>query len=137
MFKLTKVGTRLGLISIRPPLSLRETDDMVTAVKLHSGAARKSLYCTDLRATTAFAPDVIDRIIDMMTRDNPFLVRNAIVHSPGSSMGLQMLRALKASQSGDKRRAFDDPALALEWLSEVLTGEEQTQVGQFLLRTSE
>jgi hypothetical protein len=137
MFKLETAGARLALLTIRPPLLANEAEDMVTAVRLHSTAAGKAIYCTDVRSTRAFAPEVIDQIIVMMTKGNPFLVRSGILYSSGSSMGLQVLRAVRAANGGDKRKAFDDPKQLIKWLSEVLTEEEKQQLLQLLTRETD
>ncbi len=129
---MTTAGARLAFIRVRAPLSMAEVEEMIGAVRRHSLAAQKGLYCTDLRGSGAFAPEIIDSIIGMMTKYNPAVVRNAIFYSANSSMGLQMLRAFKAAHSGERRRAFTDGAQLVAWMAELLDDEEQARLREFI-----
>jgi hypothetical protein len=77
---------------------------------------------------------VIQQIIAMMSVDTPYVIRNGILYTAGSSTGLQMMRALKEAKSGDKRKAFDQPDPLVRWLAEVLNDDEKRRVEEFLFR---
>ncbi len=94
--------------------------------------ARRVVLCTDLRATQLFAPEVANRIIDLMRSDNPRVERNGVLGNESGIFTLQVQRLLIEARSPGRRRIFTDANELQAWLSESLAPDESTRLRDFL-----
>jgi hypothetical protein len=70
--------------------------------------------------------------LESIRRTNSRVLRSAALGSPESpSAMLQFLRLVRESDNPD-RRMFDDPALMVAWLDEVLDAQERARLRAFL-----
>jgi hypothetical protein len=94
--------------------------------------SRRVVLCTDLRATQLFAPEVANRIIDLMRSDNPRVDRNGVLGNESALLTLQVQRLLIQAGSPGRRRIFTEPSELRPWLDESLTSEESVRLRAFL-----
>src|SRR5581483_1655573 len=91
----------------------------------------KLVFCSDLRAAESVSREVEQQGVSLMRAATPRIERAAMLVSPRSKLGVQMLRAILSTDS-HVRRAFQDPADAARWLDEVLDAAERRRLRAFL-----
>ena len=92
------------------------------------GAA--AIICADCRGIEVLSPAVSDALLETFKRDNPRLLRSALLLSPANAVfNLQIERLLREA-SNPGRRAFRAAELLLTWLGEVLAPDELLRARQ-------
>lgn len=119
------------------PATVAEVDGMTSATsalvtELWTRHSRRVVICTDLRATQLFAPEVADRIIDLMRGDNPKVERNGVLGNASAILTLQVQRLLIEARSPGRRRIFTEQGDLSRWLDEILAADESVRLHQFL-----
>jgi hypothetical protein len=88
--------------------------------------------CIDARRMVVLAPGQSERLLEILRRPSPGLLRRAsLLPSAGGVVALQVARLIRESNAVDMR-AFTDRAALVEWLGELLTPEEAARLLVFL-----
>jgi hypothetical protein len=134
MHLVDKNGDRVLVARLVPPIDLAEAKQFCVdcAGVLKKIAPLLAICIVDVRASKAFAPEVADVFISLLRTDSPLIERSAILYSPGGSLGLQLVRMIRESNSRDRRISTDDRAEALTFLSGVANPEQLKVVERFL-----
>jgi hypothetical protein len=86
----------------------------------------------DWRNCPVMQEEAAVRFLDGLRNHNPRAERSAALATQKSSIAmLQFLRLVRESNNPD-RRLFFEPEPLIEWLSEVLSPEEQARLKEFL-----
>jgi hypothetical protein len=89
-----------------------------------------AIICADCRGIEVLSPAVSDALLETFKRDNPRLLRSALLLSPANAVfNLQVERLLREA-GNPARRAFRAAEPLLSWLSEVLVPEELLRARQ-------
>lgn len=92
----------------------------------------KAIICADWREANILAPDVADRLLELLVRGNPRLERSAVLLSrEHAAFNLQVERIVRAAKNAD-RRTFRDTATMEAWVGERMTPEERARLAAFL-----
>ena len=92
------------------------------------GAA--AIICADCRGIEVLSPAVSDALLETFKRDNPRLLRSALLLSPANAIfNLQIERLLREANNPG-RRAFRAADSLLSWLAEVLVPDELLRARQ-------
>lgn len=95
-------------------------------------AATQVMICADFRRLRSFSPDLADRFSSLLSIHNVRVARGAILCAPQhAEVCAQLQRAVEAANN-PMRRAFNEPADAIEWLGQVLTDDERNRLIDFL-----
>jgi hypothetical protein len=135
-FILTNPIGRLVLVHMHGLMTLDEAQQIRTSMYLLlSALPRKAIILTDMVESEQFSAEVGDRMLEMLTHDNPKVERTGFImrKSPFSYKVERIcLDAARAAKAADKvppqRRVFFDKSSVLVWLSEPLTSAEQAQL---------
>jgi hypothetical protein len=123
---------RLIEVSIVSPLNEQEVD---LFVENHLANLRKvagqAIVVTDVRRAWVMQQEIIERLIGLMSRANPLLVRSACLTSPSAILTLQIERAFEEA-GHDHRRAFREVGDLLSWLEGVASVEELARLRAFV-----
>lgn len=92
----------------------------------------KAIICADWRDANILAPDVADRLLELLVRGNPRLERSAVLLSgEHAAFNLQVERIVREARNAD-RRTFRDTETLRAWVGERMTAEERARLGAFL-----
>jgi hypothetical protein len=92
----------------------------------------KAIICADWRQANILAPDVADRLVELLARGNPRLERSAVLLSrEHAAFNLQVERIVREAKNPD-RRTFRDPETMRAWVSERMTADERARLAAFL-----
>jgi hypothetical protein len=99
--------------------------------ELLTASPRAMAFCTDMRGARVVAPEVVDRLVEMMRADNPKIERNAILVGEGNVFALQLDR-MRREAGASNRPLFRDEKALVASLAEVLSPAELVALGRFL-----
>lgn len=105
---------------------------LVSLVRRMAKDGTRAVLCTDLRLCQVLRPEVSERIVTLMKRDNPHIERNAFLGKSSALLSLQVHRFIAETGGRSRRQIFAEEAPLIEWLSEVTTIPEQTRLRAFL-----
>lgn len=91
-----------------------------------------AIVCADWRGANIFAPEVADRLVELLARGNPRLERSAVLlGKEQAAFALQVERVVREAKNS-ARRTFRDVDGVIEWLGELLSVEERRRLVEFL-----
>jgi hypothetical protein len=133
------VGVVVGRLVEARLFTLEKVDQVAELEEAMRGAfsraGNKSVICADWRAANVLAPPVADRLIDLLSKGNPFLERSAVLLArEHATFNLQVERLVRQANN-PARKAFRDVAPLQLWLDEILTPAEQVRLREFLSRS--
>jgi hypothetical protein len=116
--------------------SLRTVDDVASfETAMREGFDRiagQAIVCADWRGANILAPEVADRLVELLARGNPRLERSAILLAKDqAAFGLQVERVVREAKNS-ARRTFREADAMIEWLGEPLNAEERRRLVAFL-----
>jgi len=116
--------------------TLRTVDDVAgfeTAMRAaFDQVPGQAIVCADWRGANIFAPEVADRLVELLARGNPRLERSAILLGKNqAAFGLQVERVVREAKNS-ARRTFREADAVIEWLGEHLDAEERRRMVAFL-----
>lgn len=134
MIRLNNPFGRLVTIRLIAPVIDEEFDRFDVKVRqLISLLPPNLVFCSDLRAAGLLSSSVAMRIPESMRRDQPWLLRAALLVSDDSAFAaLQFRRIIKGASNHPNRRMFTDVNEALAWLCVVLLPSEQKHLEAFI-----
>jgi hypothetical protein len=130
-------GGRVLTARLVPPVTLDEINGLakdVRAFLLKLPEGTRAIICSEFRSSTAFAQEIVDVLIRLMTADNERVEKSGMLYSRGGSMGLQLSRAIRESKSGERRTCLDDAQKLIEWFAPSLDAAELHHVTSFYVR---
>ncbi len=134
MYRVLNPSPRIALLYLVPPVPVDQA--RAAAGELHAilakNAPRKTVVCSDVRASSAWPEDTIDAFIVMMRADNPLLERSGILYTAGGSMGLQIARMIREAGLEDRRLATHDQEALVRWFGEVADPGELAHIRRFV-----
>ena len=98
---------------------------------LLAGMTGRAVFCTDMRKLDVLSDDLADRLAKAYRVANSKVERTAVLVKAKSKISSQMLHIIDAA-GHDYRRLFTEVAAAQEWLSEVLSDDEQRRLSGFV-----
>ncbi|HYV49465.1 MAG TPA: hypothetical protein VFA20_31620 [Myxococcaceae bacterium] len=126
-----KVG-RLLEIRFVAPITLEELEaGMTRLAQLFRVRRDKLVGVGDFSRATVFAPDVANKLLEVLKFDNPRIERSGILVSASAIFSLQLERLL-AHAENINRRTFRDPFELKTFLGGLLTHGEHGRLAQFL-----
>lgn len=126
------VGRLIGVRFVSPIFATDLIPFEGMAARLFREATAPLVCCTDFTESAIMPPEVLDRIVMVLRRDNPKLARNGVLLPPHrAGLRMQIERLIRAGEHPG-RRAFPDAASLLRWLDEVLSLEERVGLRRFL-----
>jgi len=134
MYRVLNPSARIALLYLVPPVSVDEARRAAGELQalLKRNAPRKTVVCSDVRASAAWAEDTANVFIGMMRADNPLLERSGIFYTEGGSMGLQVMRMIREAGLEERRFGTHDPAALVRWFAEILDATELEHVRRFV-----
>jgi hypothetical protein len=94
--------------------------------------AQNRIVCIDATRMSVLPPEQSDRLLAVLRRPSPGLLRSAFLLPPSRGVvALQFERIIRESALVSARSFVDRPTLE-KWLGEVLTAEEATRLRAFL-----
>jgi len=119
---------RLCVARFVPPFDVGQVDKLSQEIRgILVRLPRPAIFCSDIRRTPIFPPDVSDRITTMLKSDNPRVERSAVVIGNSSVFGMQLERMFREA-GNPGRRVFRTVDSIATWLDEVLTPLEGERV---------
>ena len=116
---------RLCVARFVAPLDVAQVDKLAQEIRaILTTLPRPGIFCSDIRRTPIFGPDVSERITAMLKSDNPKVERSAVLIGDSSVFGLQLERMFREA-GNPGRRVFRTVAAISAWLDEVLTPLER------------
>lgn len=132
MVTIDNVVGRLVEVRMSTPVLASELASFGTTLPAIVRKLGKIIAITDLRGATVFPAELADQILEMMTKDNPYVEQGALILPEGSAtFGLQLDRVLRAANN-PRRRGFRSLGEAQRWLAEKLDLAERKRLGEFL-----
>jgi hypothetical protein len=115
----------------RTPQQIADFADALRRTFRSVGAS--CVICADWRSSNLLAPDVADRLVDLLRKGNPHFDRSGVL-LPGENavFTLQVERVIREA-GNHSRRAFRHPLAMRAWLSEILAPAEIRRLDEFLL----
>ena len=125
-----KVG-RLLEIRLMAPVTLQDiergAERLGQIFRQHPG---KLVGIGDFSRATVLAPEVADRMLEVLKADNPGLERSGILVSQSAIFSLQLERLI-AHAANPQRRCFRDAFELKAFVGGVLNHEEHLRLAQF------
>ncbi len=119
---------RLCVARFVPPFDVAQVDKLAQEIRdILTRLPRPAIFCSDIRRTPIFPPDVSDRITAMLKSDNPKVERSAVIIGNSSLFGLQLERMFREA-GNPGRRVFRTVEAITTWLDETLTPAERERV---------
>jgi hypothetical protein len=127
-----KVGRFLEIRFV-PPVALEDLVDFAGKLARISREVKENFIgCTDFSLVNIMRPEMADRMIEMLKRDNPRLERNAaLLSQQRAGLRMQIERIIRESKHPG-RRAFDNTVEMIPWLDESLNEVERARLRFFL-----
>lgn len=127
---------RLVLIRlVRGYVEVKDVDDMIGmlgSAMARKPAGRGAIIVADWRAQRLMSPAVAERVSFMLSRNNPSIDKSALLTPPTSALtAMQVVRLVREAENA-QRKAFEDAADAIAWLSAALSDDELRRVTAFL-----
>jgi hypothetical protein len=134
-----RVGRLLEVV-LEAGMTLEEAQQFRTKMFLAlSSLPGRGVLFGDLRRALRFAPDVRDKMLDMLRHDNPKVERTAFLMSDGPFANQVERIVLEATpavadlkRTAPVRRVFLDKLAARDWLIEVLGSDERARLAEFV-----
>jgi len=123
---------RLGLVLLDP----QDADEAKAAAgevrqMFKDNAPSSTMVCTHIPSQGAWPQDVAEVIVAMARADNPLLICNGILFTPGGSMALQLSRMIRDAEN-PTRFASPEPSLLIQFYRKHATPEEIELIREFL-----
>ncbi len=119
-------------VRYRPPLALDQLADSAVRIRDLVGAARAPVaICTDWRSVTLFDDDTVDAMVWTMRRDNPQILCNALLLSPGNTAFIAQVGKILQQAGNPSRRAFTNLPDLQMYVDPLLTASERTRLSAF------
>ncbi|WP_394820991.1 hypothetical protein [Pendulispora albinea] len=126
-----KVG-RLVELTIVTPVTIEEAHRAFLELRACIQAVGgKIAGVADLTAIDIFAPEVADKLTQLMRSHNAHMERSAFLIGDAPTFGLQFMRMIREA-GNPARRIFKRRAELESWLGEILTPEERERVHAYL-----
>jgi hypothetical protein len=94
--------------------------------------SQRVVIAADWRPCKLFTPEVAERAMYMMARDNARIERSAILHRADQATSvLQVMRLIRESRH-EHRRVFTSSVLMRGFLDETLTNRESARLKEFV-----
>ncbi|WP_394824876.1 hypothetical protein [Pendulispora albinea] len=136
-FVKNRVG-RLVESWVATPVSLEDTNRLFiesrTCISSVAASGQKAIGVADMTQVTLFAPDVSDRLLQIMRSHSPHLERAGYWVGDALRMFSLQLQRMIREGGGSDRRIFTQRAPMEAWLSEVLLPNERARLTEFLDR---
>lgn len=126
------------LLEIRAGYGYRSVSDvdhmvaMIGTALTARGSLDKFVIVADWRPVQIMPPEVAQRAREMLARNNPRVVRSAILTLPENpTTNLQVVRLVREAENPERRHFASVPELQ-RWLAAVLSAEENARLQSFL-----
>ena len=128
----------LVVIRVRSPVTMDELDAFaINTRKVVASIRGPVVFCSDLRGAQLMSDALVEKIMASMRRENPRVERSALLLPTKSAvLALQFERIIR-EVGNPRRRSFRDVSAAIDWLSEVLSPDEQKSLRAFVAEHTE
>jgi hypothetical protein len=116
-----------------PPVALEDLVDFAGKLARISREVKENFIgCTDFSHMNIMRPEMADRLIEILKRDNLRMERNAaLLSQQRAGLRMQIERIIRESKHPG-RRAFDNLLEMIPWLDEPLNDAERARLRVFL-----
>lgn len=125
---------RLVEVRIGSPVEIHEFLHLRANLGKAMAPHEKVLFCVDWRRADVFEPEVSERFLDVMRRDNPKFERSAFLTGTRAAFALQLEEMINLSNNPN-RKAFQSPSDLKAWLDPLMTQAEKDRITQFMNET--
>jgi hypothetical protein len=97
----------------------------------HGAGGERLVLVADWRRYELARPDVAERLVSLMRRNNTLIERDALLHRQHAASTFQLFRIMQEAENAQRRLFTDIPAL-IDWISEALLPAEIDRARVFL-----
>jgi len=122
---------RLVEVRISSPVEIHDFLLLRADLGKAMGPHAKVLFCVDWRKADVFKPEISERFLDIMRRDNPKIERSAFLTGTSAAFALQLEELINQSNNPN-RKAFKKPVDLKTWLEPIMSPAEKDRITKFM-----